>query len=231
MTSLVAGVESSRHAWTGSSMADSIQGLVDSIKSEGWVDDALAGVGLALEVGSTVLDPFSALLSNGIGWAMEYFEPLREVLDKLAGMPDVVQSHAATWDNMAAELDGMAADLKGFLDRDTPGWQGAASDTYQSLMANNVEALGGLAGTSAAMAAATSAAGNLVFFVRDIVRDLIADLVARCVVWAVEAIFVVTIPVVAAQIAAAVLKWTGRIMMFVGALVTSLQNLTKLING
>jgi len=212
-------------------MADSIQGLVDSIKSEGWVDDALAGVGLALEVGSTVLDPFSALLSNGIGWAMEYFEPLREVLDKLAGMPDVVQSHAATWDNMAAELDGMAADLKGFLDRDMPDWQGAASDTYQGLMANNVEALGGLAGTSAAMAAATSAAGNLVFFVRDIVRDLIADLVARCVVWAVEAIFVVTIPVVAAQIAAAVLKWTGRIMMFVGGLVTSLQNLTKLING
>jgi hypothetical protein len=37
--------------------------------------------------------------------------------------------------------------------------------------------------------------------------------------------------VVAAQIASAVLKWTGRILMFVGALVTSLQNLTKLING
>ncbi|HZM83201.1 MAG TPA: hypothetical protein VFC19_46405 [Candidatus Limnocylindrales bacterium] len=231
MTSLVAGVESTRHAWTGASLADSVQGLVDAIESEGWVDDALAGVGLAVEVGATILDPFSALLANGLGWAMEYFDPLRDILDKLAGMPDVVASHAATWDNMAAELDSMAADLKSHLERDMPEWRGAAADTYQGLMGNNVEALFGLAGTSSAMAAATQAAGNLVMFTRDIVRDLIADLVARVIVWAVEAIFVVTIPVVAAQIAAAVLKWTGRIMTYVGALVTSLTNLTKLING
>ena len=41
-----------------------------------------------------VLDPFSALLSNGLGWAMEYFEPLREMLDELAGIPDRVAAHA-----------------------------------------------------------------------------------------------------------------------------------------
>ena len=45
--SLVAPVRSSRKAWTGSSLADSIEGLVDAIKSEGWVDDALAGVAVA----------------------------------------------------------------------------------------------------------------------------------------------------------------------------------------
>lgn len=50
-------------------------------------------------------------------------------------------------------------------------------------------------------------------------------------VWAVEAIFVVTIPVVAAQIVAAVAKWAGRILMYVGALITSLTNLTRILNG
>jgi hypothetical protein len=229
--SLVAPVESSRQAWTGSSLGDSIEGLVQAIKTEGWVDDALAGVGLGVEVAATVMDPISALLANGLGWAMEYFEPLRQMLDELTGIPDVVASHAATWNNMATELTSMAGDLKTMLANDLPGWTGSAAHGYQALMVNNTEAIGGLGATSAAMAAATEGAGGLVELTREIVRDLIADLVARVIVWAVEAIFVVTIPVIASQIAAAVVKWAGRILTYTTSLVTSLQNLQKLLDA
>ncbi|MEU5852390.1 WXG100 family type VII secretion target [Saccharopolyspora shandongensis] len=229
--SLVAPVESSRKAWTGSGLAEGVEGLVTAIQSEDWVSGALAGVGLGLEVAASVLDPFSALLSNGIGWAMEYFEPLREILDELTGMPDVVKSHAATWNNMAEELGSMAEDLKSSLESDLPEWQGAAADAYQAMMANNVEAVGGLAAISAAMASATEGAGGLVEMTREIVRDLIADLVARVIVWAVEAIFVVTIPVIAAQIVAAVVKWVGRIFTYITSLIDSLTNLSKLMSG
>jgi len=228
--SLVAPVESTRQPWTGSGLGDSIQGLTDAIKSEGWVDDLLAGAGLGLEVTATVMDPISALLANGLSWAMEYFEPLRQMLDELTGKPDVVASHAATWNNMATELDSIAADLQLYLDGDLPDWAGAASESYQNMMTFNTNAIGGLSATSAAMAAATEGAGALVQFTRDIVRDLIADLVARVIVWAAEAIFVVTIPVIAAQIVAAVVKWAGRILTYTTALVTSLSNLTKLLN-
>ncbi|MBE9376098.1 hypothetical protein IQ251_16725 [Saccharopolyspora sp. HNM0983] len=229
--SLVADVESSRQPWTGAGTAESIEGLVTAIQSEDWVAGALAGMGVGLEVASAVLDPFSALLSNGIGWAMEYFEPLREILDQLTGIPDVVQSHADTWTNMADELGAMSEDLKSSLESDLPGWTGEASEAYQAMMANNVDAIGGLASVSAAMAAATEGAGGLVEMTREIVRDLIADLVARVVVWAVEAIFVVTIPVIAAQITAAVVKWVGRIFTYVTSLIDSLTNLSKLLNG
>ncbi|WP_406073450.1 WXG100 family type VII secretion target [Micromonospora sp. NBC_01638] len=229
--SLIAGVESTRKPWTGAAAADSFQGLVDAIHSEGWVDDLLAGAAFGVEAVATVLDPFSALLANGLGWAMEYFEPLREILDQLTGMPDVVTSHAATWNNMAAELESMATDLKTHLGVDMPGWQGQAATAYQTLMAHNVTGIDALSGISAAMAAATQAAGNLVAFTRDIVRDLIADLVARVIVWAIEAIFVVTIPAIAASIVAAVVKWAGRILTYVGALISSLTNLSKLLNG
>ncbi len=230
-TSLIAGVESTRQPWTGAMLPDAVQGLVEAIRSEGWVDDALAGAGLALEVAGTFIDPFSALLANGLGWTMEYFKPLREILDSLLGMPDVVRSHAATWENMAAELQRMAEDLGHHLSRDMPEWQGARAGDYQSLMVHNVEALGGLSGASAAMAAATSGAGNLVMFTRDLVRDLIADLVARVIVWALEALTVIAIPAVAVQIVSAVVKWTGRVLMYVSALITSLTNLNKLVNG
>lgn len=229
--SLVAPAQPAREAWTGSGLADSIEGLVDAIKAEGWVDDALAGATLGVEVAATVMDPISALLANGLGWAMEYFEPLREMLDELTGKPDVVRAHAATWDNMATELHAMSTDLGAHLDADLPGWSGEAADAYRALMVNNVDALGGLAAISAALAAATEGAGGLVELTREIVRDLIADLVARVIVWAVEALLVVTIPVVASQIAAAVVKWAGRILTYTMALVASLTNLTKLLNG
>jgi uncharacterized protein YukE len=227
--SLVADVESTRTAWTGASLADSFQGVFQAVDSGGWVDPALAGGAFAVEAAATVLDPFSALLSNGLGWAMEYFEPLREMLDKLAGIPDRVAAHASTWQNMAGELQSMSADLQSRLVSDVPGGEGAAAQTYQSLMANNVDALAGLSVLASTMSSATQAAGNLVMFTRDLVRDLIADLVARVIVWALESLAIVTIPVVAAQIASAVTKWAARILGYTTALVTSLQNLTRLM--
>jgi uncharacterized protein YukE len=226
---LVAPVESTRRAWTGSGLADSIQGLVDAIESDGWVDDALGGTGLALEVVGSVMDPISALLANGLGWAMEYFEPLRSMLDEVTGKADVVNSHAATWGNVSGELSQIAADLQSLLDSSLGDWTGEAHDAYQSLMAHNVNAIGGLSATAAALSAATQGAGALVQVTREIIRDLIAELVAHVIVWAVEAIFVVTIPVIATQIVAAVVKWAGIIMGYGMALVQSLQNLKLLL--
>jgi hypothetical protein len=229
--SLIADVASTRTAWAGASLADSFQGLYQAVDGGGWVDQALAGGAFAVEATAAVLDPFSALLSNGLGWAMEYFEPLREMLDQLAGIPDAVAAHAATWQNMAGALGELAADLQSCLAADLTDWQGPAAAAYQGLMANNVDAVGGLGVLAATMAAATQAAGNLVSFTRDLVRDLIADLVARAIVWAAESLLVVTIPVVAAQLAAAVVKWAGRILGYTSALISSLTNLTRLVEG
>src|ERR1700755_2070762 len=106
-----APVTASRAGYTGLSLADSFQGLRQTVSGGSWVEGALAGGAFGAEVAATVLDPFSALLSNGLSWAMEYFEPLREILDKLAGIPDVVSANARTWANVAAELGSIADDL------------------------------------------------------------------------------------------------------------------------
>ncbi len=228
---LVAAATCTTTGTTGLSLAESFQDVLQAVDSGGWADRALAGGAFAAETVATVIDPFSALLANGLGWAMEHFEPLSEILDKLAGLPDLVAAHAATWQHIAAELHAMATDLHGCLSTGLPDWQGTAATTYQNLMANNVDVLDGLGVLATTMSSATQAAGNLVTFTRDLVRDLIADLVARVIVWAGEALLVVTIPVVAAQIASAVAKWAGRIASYSGALITSLTNLTRLLNG
>src|SRR3954469_5589604 len=69
-------------AGTGAGLVDNFQGLYQSVQGGSWVDQMLAGGSFAVDVAATVLDPFSALLSNGLGWAMEHFEPLRDMLDK-----------------------------------------------------------------------------------------------------------------------------------------------------
>ncbi|ROT32970.1 WXG100 family type VII secretion target [Micromonospora sp. HM5-17] len=228
---LIATPSSTRSAWTGASLADSFQGVYQAVSGGTWVDQMLAGGLFAVEVAATVLDPFSALLANGLGWAMEYFEPLREILDQLAGIPERVAAHAETWNNIAGALQSLAAELKDGLATDLPDWRGEAAQAYQALMVHNVDALGGLGVLASTMSSATQAAGNLVTFTRDIVRDLIADLVARVIVWALEALAIVTIPVVAAQIASAVTKWAGRIAGYTTALIESLRNLRQLLDG
>jgi hypothetical protein len=230
-SSLVATTTTSRTAWTGSSLADGFQGLHQSVQGGSWVDGMLAGGSLVADAAATVIDPFSALLANGLGWAMEHFEPLREMLDRLTGIPDKVVAHAQTWNNMAGALATMAEDLQAGLAKDLPDWGGTAAQSYRTMMANNVDGLGGLSVLAATMSSATQAAGNLVQFTRDIVRDLICDLVARVIVWAAEALAIVTIPIVTAQIIAAVAKWCGRIFGYTGALVSSLENLTTLLEG
>jgi len=230
-SSLVATTTTSRTAWTGSSLADGFQGLHQSVQGGSWVDGMLAGGSLVADAAATVIDPFSALLANGLGWAMEHFEPLREMLDRLTGIPDKVVAHAQTWNNMAGALATMAEDLQAGLAKDLPDWGGTAAQSYRTMMANNVDGLGGLSVLAATMSSATQAAGNLVQFTRDIVRDLICDLVARVIVWAAEALAIVTIPIVTAQIVAAVAKWCGRIFGYTGALVSSLENLTTLLEG
>jgi hypothetical protein len=228
---LVAPVESTREVWTGASFADSFQGVVAAIQNGDWVQGAFSGVGLGFEAVSSAIDPLGALLANGLGWAMEYFAPLREMLDEVTGIPDVARAHAATWNNMAAELDAMATDLGARLGGDLPDWTGNTPAAYQELMANNVDAIGGLSATSAAMGAATEGAAGLVELTREIVRDLIADLVAKIVSWAVQALTVVAIPKIAVEIVIKVAEWGSRILEFLDLLITSLTNLTALLNG
>jgi uncharacterized protein YukE len=216
---------------SGTSLADSLQPLLDTIRSQEWVDDALTGAPPRIEVASTAMDPFSPLPASGLGWAMAYFEPLREILDDLTGKPDVVDAHVAAWHTMADELDTAGNDLGRRLDNDLPDWHGEAADAYRDLMIHNVEATGGMAVIAWAMASATESAGRLVERTRGIVRDLITDLVARVIVWATEARFVATIPEMAAQIAAAVAAWGEHILTYTGALITSLTNLSDLLNG
>ena len=82
------------------------------------------------------------------------------------------------------------------------------------------------------MGAATRGAGTVVQIVREFVRAFIADCIAKVVVWLAEVVFSlgVATPLVASQLAVAVVRWTGRIFGWLMGLIASLSALRALLD-
>lgn len=221
-----------RDGGTGFGFYEDYTGIRDAIASDSWIDASVAGIGAGLNVAATVIDPFSTLLSMGIEWAIEQVQPLKEALDWLAGDPETIETHALTWDNIAEELFAIGEELQSRIDTDIADWEGEAADAYYDMMSVNVNGAGALGGTALAMAEATRGAGNLVTMVREFIRGFIADCIAKVVVWLAEIALTagVATPVVAAQLAVAVVRWVGRIFGWLMGLITSFQSLRALLD-
>jgi len=214
----------------GRAGSDMVARVIDAVTSREWVEHLLASAAPVAEFAAPASDSFTALRAGALDWAMAYIPPLRQMLDDLTGMPDLVASHAATWETIAADLHGIGADLRSHLHRDLSGWPEPKVRGYLAMMSHNVDALTGLAEISKAIALITKAAGDLILLTRDIVRGLIADLVARVIIWLAGNPAVVPAPVTASRLATMVATcW--RIHAYVTALVTSLVNLSEYADG
>jgi uncharacterized protein YukE len=229
---LVAQAHSSTTWYTGLGLAEDAAQISNGIENDSWVDGTLGGVGGALDLLGTVIDPLGSLVAWGVGWLMEHVRPLKEALDWLAGQPDEIAAHAATWRNVAAATAAAQQRYADAVRTQTAGWSGASGDAYRNHAAQQSDALGGIAKASEAISSAVEGAGLLVGLVRGIVRDLIAQFVAtlaaRLPQWLAEAGLTLGIatPIVIGQVAALVAKWVNRIQGFIRALLNSLRRLS-----
>jgi uncharacterized protein YukE len=229
---LVAQAHSSTTWYTGLGLAEDAAQISNGIRDDSWVDGTLGGVGGSLDVLGMVVDPLGSLAAWGVGWLMEHVRPLKEALDWLAGQPDEIAAHAATWRNVAAATSATGQRYADAVRTQTTDWSGASGDAYRGHAAQQLDALGGIAKASAAISYAVEGAGLLVGLVRGIVRDLIAQFVAtlaaRLPQWLAEAGLTLGIgaPVVIGQVAALVAKWVDRIQGFIRALLNSLRRLS-----
>ncbi|GAA2487433.1 hypothetical protein [Winogradskya humida] len=229
---LAAKAESSTTWFTGLGLAEDAAQISDGIHDNSWVDGTLGGVGGTLDVLGVVVDPLGSLVAWGVSWLMEHVRPLQEALDWLAGQPDEVAAHAATWRNVAAATIATQQRYADAVRSQTAEWSGSSGDAYRGHSALHLNVLGGIAKASEAISYAVEGAGLLVGLVRGIVRDLIAQFVAtlaaRLPQWLAEEGLTLGLatPVVIGQVAALVAKWFDRIQGFVRALLNSLRRLT-----
>lgn len=229
---LVADVQSSTTWYTGLGLAESAAQISNGIQDGSWVDGTLGGVGGSLDALGMAIDPLGSLVAWGVSWLMEHVRPLKEALDWLAGNPDEIAAHAATWRNVAAATTANQQEYADLVRAQTGGWSGASGDAYRGHAALQADALGGIAKASEGISYAVEGAGLIVGLVRGIVRDLIAQFVgtlaARLPQWLAEAGLTLGLatPVVVGQVAALVARWVDRIQGFIRALLDSLRRLS-----
>ncbi|GAB3655167.1 hypothetical protein [Glycomyces tarimensis] len=200
-------------------LADQIQPLVDEISGRSWADEQFAGG-----------DGFGSMPIARLDVAIAHFDAMRELLSQLVGRPEIVAAQASAWNDMSAELYRIGRDLEFHLDRDLLEWKGEDHAAYQALMEHNVEAIGGVGATAAALGAAVEGAGVVVASALDLVRGRSVELAAHVVRWAAEA-NPAEPSATPLQLAAAVTKWALMVMGYVMALARSLHNLRMLLEG
>jgi hypothetical protein len=229
---LVASAQDSTTWYAGLGLVENAAQISNGIHDNSWVDGALGGVGGSLDVLGMVIDPLGSLVAWGVSWLMEHVKPLREALDWLAGKPDDIAAHAATWRNVSGSVSSTQQQYSDALRAETTDWTGASGDAYRAHASQQLHVMGGIATASAAISYAVEGAGLVVGLVRGIVRDLIAQFVAtlaaRLPQWLAEEGLTLGLatPVVVGQVAALVAKWANKIQRFIRALLSSLRRLS-----
>lgn len=233
---LVVAAKPSTTLVTGLGLVEDADQIANGIQNHSWVDETLGTVGTALDIVGLAIDPLGSLVSWGVAWLMEHVQPLKDALDWLAGDPDEIAAHAATWGNVSMFVADASLSYSDAIRFETAPWLGPSGDAYRDHAASHAAALQGISTAAQGISYAIMGAGLLVGLVRGIVRDLIAQFVAtlasRIPQWLAEegATFGAGTPLVIAQVAALVAKWANKIQRFVRALLDSLHRLRPMIS-
>lgn len=209
-------------------------GILDSAMSvrESLAEGDLLGAGAnfvvtGLSAIGAVMDPFQTIFAAGVGWLMEHVSILREPLDWLAGDPKEIEGHADTWRNIDQRVHEAVGYFVDEVNRGAARWTSVAAAAYRGraqVHAEDVQALGVIADTVAEM---TIVAGAMVGAVRNLVRDLVAEVVGAAISKAVQAVLVVTIPKIIADVSVMVAEYATKILLLLKRLVAAVGELTS----
>jgi hypothetical protein len=232
---LVAQEHSSTTWYTGLGLIEDAAQVSTGIQNDSWVDGTLGTVGGSLDVLGMVIDPLGSLVAWGVSWLMEHVKPLKEALDWLAGNPDAIAAHAATWQNVSKFTADAREQYSDAIAYETASWQGDSGDAYRQHAGIQLSVMQGISTAAHGISYAVEGAGLLVGLVRGIVRDLIAQfigtLAARLPQWLAEEGLTLGLgtPVVIGQVAALVAKWVDKIQHFIRGLLNSLRKLQPMV--
>lgn len=159
------------------------------LDGEGWNGIALGidGALIALDFMSVVANPLKALVVSGVGWLLDHFEPLQEVLHFFTGDPYEVTALASTWTQLSVELN-KAADDYAQVAGSLTGWQGQAADGYLDVAADFQATLRGGAAFAQDVSEGIAMTGVVVATIKDLVIKLISDFVTRVIMVVVPAV-------------------------------------------
>lgn len=165
----------------GSGMVKDAADLLAKVGSGDWTEGLVAFGSMAYETRDLLADPLAKMASMGLGWVIEFFGPLRWLLDQLTGNQEQLNLVVETWSGVAGAMASAAGKLDSAYTTDTAQWAGSAVAQYRLYCANQVDLY--RAGSAAAQSVADNArmSGAVLTAVREIVRGLVTDAVGKAI--------------------------------------------------
>jgi hypothetical protein len=231
--SLIAS-ESGTKGYEGAGIFESACGVVDGVTHGDWLGAGGNAVATGLSLIGAIMDPLQAVFAAGVGWLMEHVSFLREPLDKLMGDPKAIEGHAQTWSNIEQRIYDATDFLVDEVNRSTAVWAAQSAEAYRRrarLHADSIQAMGKIAD---GMSKATTIVGAMVGVIRNTIRDIVAEVIGACISKAIQAVTVVLIPKVVAEVAILVGKTSAKILNLLKRLFTAIREmgvLTKQMSG
>jgi len=217
--------ESATKGYEGAGIFESAGGLVDGIAHGDWLGAGGNAVATGLSLIGAVMDPLQAVFAAGVGWLMEHVSFLREPLDKLMGDPHAIDGHAQSWRNIEQRIYDGVDFFCDQVNKSTAAWAAESAEAYRRRArdhAQSVQALGKIAG---GMSTATTIVGAMVGVMRNTLRDIIAEVVGACISKAIQAVTVVLIPKVVAEVAILVGKTSAKILNLLKRLFAAIKRM------
>jgi hypothetical protein len=216
--------------YEGAGIFEAVMGIKDGFAAEDGFAVGANGLVVGLSGLGAITDPFQAVFAAGVGWLIEHLDVLREPLDWLAGDPKEIEGHAATWRNIQGRVyeatDYFVSEVKSA----TTYWTSEAASAYRARAGRHAEEVQSLGEIADLMAKATAVAGALVGAVRNTVRDLIAEVVGAAISKALQAVAVVTIPKVVAEVGLLVAECSAKITALLNRLLKAVGRIAGEIN-
>jgi hypothetical protein len=217
--------ESGTKGYEGAGIFESACGLVDGVVHKDWLGAGGNAVAAGLSLIGAVMDPLQAVFAAGVGWLMEHVSCLREPLDKLLGDPKAIEGHAKTWYNIEQRIYDATDFFADQVNRSTAAWAAQSAEAYRRRARGHAESMQALGKIADGMGKATTIVGAMVGIIRNTIRDIVAEVIGACISKALQALTVVLIPKVAAEIAILVGKTSTKILSLLKRLFAAIKEM------
>jgi uncharacterized protein YukE len=225
-------------AGTIAALLNELRTTTNAITGDEWLSSGLAQTPKApmSELGSDG-KPLQALDSAGVGFLTPMISFLEEPLNELRGDPDGVQQGAGEFQNASKAATTLADEYGAKASSETDGWTGDSAAEYAKTGKELVDGVLSVAETALTNATALIKAGEVVAQVVAEVTRLITEAVGKIVPIMTQAIAAAAVTF-GQSIAAAIpqcvqiaVECGGQIATKLGELLTSGENLIKLVEG
>ena len=216
---------------SGANLLGDVSSLEKDISSGSWMQAGMAGMNVVQDIAGILSNPVGAIMQFGFGFLMNAIKPLQQAIGWLVGNPGQVSAYGNQWHGVAQSVTQLGNTFSSTLAKDTANWTGRSADGYRAYANDKINTLGAVATATKAIGNATQVIGQLVQKVEKIIKDLVSQAMGKIIQTAMSASFMITIPVVVAEVVREVISWMQKIANVIQMLSKAFSTLQPLMGG